>query len=238
MKTEVAVRLNDVSVVLDGLSILKNISFDVHPGEFVAIVGPSGCGKTTLLKLICGQQQPEQGIVTTRGTIRRVYQQGGLLPWLTVRKNIELGVRSLGSSAKIKKETDEILDLTQMRGFENFYPHQLSGGMRQRTEVARAVSGHGDILLLDEPFSAIDYLSRLKMREELSRLLEERPRTVILVTHEIEEAVQLADRVLILNERPGTIVSDEKINIPKPRKPASTELMASTQIILDKMGFV
>src|SRR5690348_11783557 len=108
MKTEVAVTLNDVSVVLDGLNILKNISFDVQTGEFVAIVGPSGCGKTTLLKLICGQQKPENGIVKSHGTIRRVYQHGGLLPWLTVRKNIELGSSGL--------ETDKILDLTQMRG--------------------------------------------------------------------------------------------------------------------------
>lgn len=229
MKTEFVVRLNDVSVVLDGLSILRNVSFDVCCGEFVAIVGPSGCGKTTLLKLICGQQKPGQGTVESNGTIRRVYQHGGLLPWLTVRKNIEIGA---------KEETDKILDLTQMRGFENFYPHQLSGGMRQRTEVARAVSGHGDILLLDEPFSAIDYLSRLKLRSELARLLEERPRTVILVTHEIEEAVQLADRVLILSERPSTVVSDERISIPKPRQPASAELMESTHKILSRMGLV
>src|SRR4051812_5515611 len=156
--------------------VLQEISFDVLTGEFVAIVGPSGCGKTTLLNIASGYDQPSSGKVEYEGQIRMVYQQDGLFPWRTVRENIELGLREIRDAKAREQQARELLQLIQLENFEGHYPHQLSGGMRQRVELARALAGRSDILLLDEPFSALDYLTRMRMRRELARILHERPR--------------------------------------------------------------
>lgn len=199
------------------VEVLKHVNLDIHKGEFVAIVGPSGCGKTTLLNLISGYEKSVSGSIKRNGELRMVYQQDGLFPWLTVNENIGLGLRHLKDKTEKKRQVNEAIELIGLQGFEHHYPHQLSGGMRQRVELARALSGESDVLLMDEPFSALDYLTRLKMRNELVRLLKERPRTVILVTHDIEEAAQLADRIIPLTTRPATIISETKISLEKPR---------------------
>jgi NitT/TauT family transport system ATP-binding protein len=225
-----------VSHGFGAVSVLANLSLVVRLDEVVVLVGPSGCGKTTLLNLLSGHIEPASGSIQREGIIRTVYQQDGLFPWLTVSENISIGLRSIADIKQRKQELLELLTLIHMEDFANHYPHQLSGGMRQRVELARVLAGDSDILLMDEPFSALDYQARHRMRRELNRLLEKRPRTVVFVTHDIEEAAQLADRVLVLSKRPATICRELKISARRPRDltdPAVIEAMAE---ILKELG--
>jgi NitT/TauT family transport system ATP-binding protein len=229
-------QLDKVSRAFGEVEALRGISLDIGRGEFVAVVGPSGCGKTTLLNLLSGYDQPTSGNIRRDGRIRMVYQQDGLFPWMTVSENIALGLRHLTDEGEKARQVDELLRLIRLEGFERHYPHQLSGGMRQRVELARALAGDSDILLLDEPFSALDYLARIRMRAELARLLEERPRTVVLVTHDIEEAAQLADRVIVLSERPGRICDEMEIALRRPRQITDLEVVRAIHHILTVLG--
>ena len=228
--------LESISRSFGATEVLKDFSLDVEAGEFVAIVGPSGCGKTTLLNLLAGFDKPTAGRVTSRGQMRMVYQQDGLFPWRTVAENIAMGLRQVKDKEKRERELRELLRLIRLEGFENNYPHQLSGGMRQRTELARALAGDTDTLLLDEPFSALDYLTRLRLRRELARMLKERPRTVVLVTHDIEEAAQLADRVVVLSERPARIRCELHLEAERPRDPTQPEVVEAMHRILTELG--
>jgi len=229
-------RLLSVSHSYGALDVIRDLSIDILPGEFVAIVGPSGCGKTTLLNLLSGFNAPTAGVVVRNAESRMVYQQDGLFPWQTVAENIALGLRTLKNEEERRQQVRELLALIRLEGFENSYPHQLSGGMRQRVELARALTGTSDILLLDEPFSALDYLTRLRMRQELSRILFERPKTVVLVTHDIEEAAQLADRVIVLSESPARISQEVAIATPRPRNPTQPEVVQAVHRILTEIG--
>jgi NitT/TauT family transport system ATP-binding protein len=231
-----AISLNNVSHGYGDVSVLQNLNLTVKPGEFVVLVGPSGCGKTTLLNLLSGYLKPRSGSVQREGIIRTVYQQDGLFPWLTVKENISMGLRLGADKKPDETELTELIDMIHLQGFEDHYPHQLSGGMRQRVELARVIAGDSDILLMDEPFSALDYQTRLRMRIELARLLEKRPRTVVFVTHDIEEAVQLADRVLVLSARPAHISRELKISSPKPRNSTDDEVVEATKTILEEFG--
>ena len=221
--------LDEVAHAFGDVEVLRPLSLTVAPGEFLAIVGPSGSGKTTLLSILSGHLTPSAGTVSRSGSVRTVYQADGLFPWRTVRGNIALGA---GAPA----EVDELMRLVGLTEFADAFPHQLSGGMRQRAELARALAGQTDLLLLDEPFSALDYLTRLKMRAELARLLGERPCTVVLVTHDIEEAAQLADRVLVLSERPATVRTQLSLSEPRPRSVTSPGVVAATHEILTALG--
>ena len=229
-------RLQGVSRFFGDLEVLGDISLDISRGEFLAVVGPSGCGKTTLLNLCSGFDKPSRGTVTLLGRVRMVYQQDGLFPWQTVSENIALGFRHIADDAGRKDQLREMISLIGLDGFENHYPHQLSGGMRQRVELARALAGESDTLLLDEPFSSLDYLTRLRMRGELARMLRERPRTVVLVTHDIEEAAQLADRVVVLTERPARISCEITLRIPRPRLLTHPEVVDAVRQILTELG--
>jgi ABC-type nitrate/sulfonate/bicarbonate transport system ATPase subunit len=232
-----AIALENISLDRDGLAVLSDLTLEVARGEFVAVVGPSGCGKTTLLNLISRYLAPTRGAVSCEGIVRMVYQNGGLLPWLTASENILLGLRDVGDDEERERQLAELLALIKLEGFGDQYPHRLSGGMRQRVELARAIAGASDILLMDEPFSALDYLTRLRMRRELARILDERPRTVMLVTHDIEEAAQLADRVVVLSERPAQICLELALQTPRPRDLTDIEVLETVHRVLATMGF-
>jgi NitT/TauT family transport system ATP-binding protein len=234
--TETLLRLEGVDQTFGAVRVLAGIDLEVRRGEFVAIVGPSGCGKTTLLNLCSGWLKPSAGAVHRPERLRMVFQQDGLFPWLTVGENVRLGLRHVPDGGERDRRASTLLDLVGLRAFESHYPHQLSGGMRQRVELVRALGGETDLLLMDEPFSSLDYLTRLRMRGELARLLREQPRTVVLVTHDIEEAAQLADRVLLLTERPGRIRDEVRLSVPRPRDATQPEVVRAVHHILTELG--
>jgi len=235
-RTTGSLLLEKVAHGYNGLQVVHEVNLAVQPGELVVLVGPSGCGKTTLLNLLSGFLTPVSGMVRTEGLVRTVYQQDGLFPWLTVGENIGMGLRGVKDKARQERELRELLELIHLGQFRDHYPHQLSGGMRQRVELARVVAGDSDILLMDEPFSALDYQTRMRMRQELVQLLEKRPRTVVFVTHDIEEAVVLADRVLVLSQRPTRIVRELVIDAPRPRNPTDDAVVAASRAILEELG--
>jgi NitT/TauT family transport system ATP-binding protein len=216
---------------------LRAIELQVHHHEFVAVVGPSGCGKTTLLSLLSGYDQPTSGQLLRRGEVRTIFQRDGLFPWLTCAENIALGLRDIEPAERNHRRA-KLLDLINLNGFANRYPHQLSGGMRQLVELARAIAGKADILLMDEPFSSLDYFTRLRMRGELARLLAEYPRTVVFVTHDIEEAAQLADRIIVLTERPGSVRFEHRIATARPRTPTDPIVIETVRTILSEMNLI
>jgi NitT/TauT family transport system ATP-binding protein len=208
------------------LEVLRDISIDVRDGEFVSIVGASGCGKTTFLRLVDGLIAPSSGTVQIDGRaiakpgrdIAFVFQQDGLLPWRTVLENTVLGPEIQGGNRrKYRDVACQILKLVGLKGFESHFPHELSGGMRQRVNIARAMAIGADVLLMDEPFAALDAQTRTIMQTELLRIWRETKKTVLFVTHQIDEAVYLSDRVLIFTARPGRLKEEVAINLPRPR---------------------
>jgi len=213
--TEVILNTDSINVVYqESLIALQNVSLDIPEAKLTAILGPSGCGKTTLLKVIAGLIKPTSGSVKVRGKEIEgpgpdralVFQDFALLPWATVLQNVGFGLRARGVPKKEREETSlHYIKEVGLLGFEDKYPHQLSGGMRQRTGLARALTINSDILLMDEPFSAVDEQMRRKLQEDLLKLLKVENKTVIFVTHSIEEAVYLADQVIILSGRPGSV---------------------------------
>ena len=213
--TEVILSTDSINVVYqESLIALQNVSLDIPAAKLTAILGPSGCGKTTLLKVIAGLIKPTSGSVKIRGKEIEgpgpdralVFQDFALLPWATVLQNVGFGLRARGVPKKEREETSlHYIKEVGLLGFEDKYPHQLSGGMRQRTGLARALTINSDILLMDEPFSAVDEQMRRKLQEDLLNLLKVENKTVIFVTHSIEEAVYLADQVIILSGRPGSV---------------------------------
>jgi NitT/TauT family transport system ATP-binding protein len=229
-------RVEDVSLSFGSIVVFQHLTVAIERGEFVAVVGPSGCGKTTLLNLFSRFVKPSSGKVVCADRLRMVYQHDSLFPWQTVSENIDLGLRHLTDQSERARQLNEMLRLIKLEGFADHYPHQLSGGMRQRVELARALIGDTDILLLDEPFSSLDYLTRLRMRNELARMLSKLPRTVVLVTHDIEEAAQLADRIIVLSDRPARICSEFNIEIARPREPTHPRVVATVHKILTEMG--
>lgn len=235
MTAEVVLRLDHVSHRFGDVGVIDGLDLAVHPGEFVAIVGPSGCGKTTILNLCSGWITPSAGTVARSGRARTVFQHDGLFPWLTVGENVALGLRDCPTAERATRVAGW-LGLVQLQPFTEHYPHQLSGGMRQRVELVRALAGETDLLLMDEPFSALDYLTRLRMRTELARLLQEQPRTVVLVTHDIEEAAQLADRVFVLSERPARVCDEVTIHATRPRDLTDTPVVQAVHRILTGLG--
>jgi NitT/TauT family transport system ATP-binding protein len=225
-------RVSDLSVVFKRagdppLSVLDRVSFGVQPGEFVALVGPSGCGKTTVLRCLGGLQAPSEGSITIAerplsGVDRRVamvFQSDSLFPWRTVVGNVAFGLEvrryAKGAAGRI---VQDLIELVGLSGFERSFPHQLSGGMRQRVNLARALAVDPDVLLMDEPFSSLDMQTREYMQLELLRIWSHKRKTVLFVTHQIEEAVFLADRVLLMSPRPGRIQRDVAVPLARPRE--------------------
>ncbi len=209
-----------------GVEALRGINLSIEEGEFVAIVGASGSGKSTLLRIIDGLLEPSSGTVYVDGaTVSRpgrdramVFQQDALLPWKTVAENVAYGLTlAHAPKAEAEKTAQYFVNLAGLRGFEQHFPHQLSGGMRQRVNVARALAVDPKILLLDEPFAALDAQTREIMQTELLSIWQESKKTVVLITHQIEEAVFLSDRVVVFSARPGTVRQEIKIDLPRPR---------------------
>ena len=218
------VLFRDLAMRFGGVEVLRDINLSVNEGEFVCILGPSGCGKSTLLNIVGGFMQPSGGEVTIDGVRvsgpdpRRifVFQERGVFPWLTVDQNIGFGLFNLGEEEK-RKRIAHYVQLVGLSGFEQSYPRELSGGMKQRLEVARALAVNPDVLYLDEPFGALDSITRLQMRRELLRIWQAEKKTILFVTHDIEESVQLADRVVVMSARPARIRAIVDVDIAHPR---------------------
>jgi len=202
---------------------LDRVSFEVCPQEFVCVLGPSGSGKSTLLRILAGLLPPTSGTVTFHGgehpEIGMVFQQANLMPWRTVWGNLRLPLELAGMEDGLaRQKTQEMMELVGLEGFEDYWPRDLSGGMAQRVAIARALIHDPDLLLLDEPFGSLDALTRERMWTELSRIWQVRQKTVVMVTHSISEALFLADRVLVLTQRPGKVKLDLDVDLPRPRK--------------------
>lgn len=202
----------------DKLVVLEDVSLDVAEGEFVCVLGPSGCGKSTLLRIAAGLEHPSAGSVTTSGRPSVVFQEHGVFPWLTVAENIAYPLKLRGMSASARKSrANELIDLVGLNQFADYYPSQLSGGMRQRTSVARALADDGKVLLMDEPFGALDEQTRVKQQQELLHIWESTGKAVLFITHSVDEALTLADRVVVMSHRPGHIIAEVDIPFGRPR---------------------
>jgi NitT/TauT family transport system ATP-binding protein len=198
---------------------LDRVSLSVAPGEFVCLIGASGCGKSTLLSLVAGLDRPTSGGISTNGNrVALMFQEPALFPWLTAARNIELALRATGvSRAQRRERAAELLELVHLGGFGGKRPHELSGGMRQRVALARALGQEADVLLMDEPFGALDAMTRDLLHEVLEGLWRRRGLSVLFVTHEVREAVRLGDRVVLLSSRPGRVIGDFKVDLERPR---------------------
>jgi NitT/TauT family transport system ATP-binding protein len=223
---------------------IEQIDLQVKNGEFVCILGPSGCGKTTLLRIIAGLQRPTSGRITVNGQEiagpgsdrGMVFQEFGLLPWRTVRRNVEFGLELKGVEKSERTQiSTRLIEMVGLTGFEEAHPNELSGGMKQRVGIARALANNPAILLMDEPFGALDAQTRNLMQKELLRIWKETGKTVIFVTHSVDEAVFLADRIVVLTTRPGRIKEIYQIPWEKPRDRASPEFASLRKRILTEL---
>jgi NitT/TauT family transport system ATP-binding protein len=224
-------------------NVLQSVDLEVGEGEFVCVLGPSGCGKSTLLNVVGGFLKPTSGQVTiddepvTGPDPRRifVFQERGVFPWLNVEGNVGFGLFRLSAEERASR-ISHYVELVGLRGFEKAYPHELSGGMKQRLEMARALAVNPDMLFLDEPFGALDSITRLIMRKELLRIWEEERKTILFVTHDIEESVQLADRVVVMSARPASISRIVDIDIPHPRNLSARRYLDLRDAIFEQIG--
>ena len=247
LQTKTKLRAEHINMVFarDGksTSVLDDINLDVGDGEFVCLLGPSGCGKSTLLNAMAGFLAPTSGQITVDGEAVRgpdprrifVFQERGVFPWLTVEGNIGFGLFKLSRQER-ERRIAHYIKMVGLEGFEKTYPPELSGGMKQRLEVARALAVNPDMLFLDEPFGALDSITRLIMRGELLRIWGAERKTIIFVTHDIDEAVQLADRVVVMSARPATIQQIVTIDIPHPRDISSPRYLELRDGILQQIG--
>jgi NitT/TauT family transport system ATP-binding protein len=225
------------------VSVLEDINLEVGEGEFICLVGPSGCGKSTFLNVLGGFLSPTSGSVSVDGQMVRgpdprrilVFQDHGVFPWITVEGNIGFGLSNLSRQER-EERIAHYVQMVRLQGFEHSYPSDLSGGMKQRLQVARALAVNPDILFLDEPFGALDSVTRLIMRGELLRIWQSERRTIVFVTHDIDEAVQLADRVVVLSSRPARIRDILTIDIPHPRNISSPQYLSYRDDLLKKIG--
>jgi ABC-type nitrate/sulfonate/bicarbonate transport system ATPase subunit len=226
------------------LKVLQGISLSIRPGEFVSLLGPSGCGKSTLLRLVMGLEEDYEGGILLDGrriagtSLDRgiVFQEHRLFPWLTVEQNVALSLLNAGlTKAEKRKTVAEHIALVGLEGFEKAYPHQLSGGMSQRVAIARALANRPEVLLLDEPFGALDALTRSRLQQELQRIWEAEGITAVLVTHDVEEAIYLGDRVVVMEPRPGRIKRVFDVDLPRPRDRGAYAFSSLREEILSEL---
>ena len=236
-----SVRLAGVSKVFgrgaSAVQALDQVSLEVAPGEFTCLIGASGCGKSTLLSLVAGLEEPTAGEVSTSGgRVAFMFQEPALFPWLTAAGNVELALRARGvAKAERRQRTEELLKTVHLGGFGAKRPHQLSGGMRQRVALARALAQDADVLLMDEPFGALDAMTRDVLHDELDRICSERHLTVLFVTHNVREAVRLGDRVVVLSSRPGRVIDEFAVPIERPRRIDSAPVAELAARITDRL---
>jgi NitT/TauT family transport system ATP-binding protein len=230
-----AVSLRDVGKTFGAggraVTALTGVDLDVAAGEFVCLIGASGCGKSTILNLVAGLDEPTSGRVEVDGTTALMFQESALFPWLTVDANVELPMRLAGVPKDLRRRrAAELIETVHLGGFAKKRPHELSGGMRQRGALARALAQDADILLMDEPFGALDAMTRDTLHEELDGIVRSRRTTVLFVTHNVREAARLGDRIVVMSPRPGRITASVDVPIPRPRRiddPAVSALAAS-----------
>ena len=240
-RTAHAVRLSGVSKAFgsgaSALLALDNVSLDVAPGEFVCLLGASGCGKSTLLNLVADLDKPSAGEIDTgRARVAVMFQEPALFPWLTAAGNIELALRARGAGrAERRQRAAELLETVNLSGFGAKRPHELSGGMRQRVALARALAQDADVLLMDEPFGALDAMTRDLLHDELDRVCAGRQLTILFVTHNVREAVRLGDRVVVLSSRPGRVVDQFAVPIEHPRRIDSAPVAELAGRITDRL---
>jgi len=228
----VMLQVQDLCKTFEGLSraaleVLRDIRFNVAAGEFVSIIGPSGCGKTTLLRILHGLEPATSGTVAIGGKpVKRpsalsaiVFQQFNLFPWLTVAKNVAFGLEVAGvTPVEARERTEQFVRMVGLQGFSEHYPHELSGGMQQRVGIARALVLDPEVLLLDEPFGALDAITREQLQREIANILAQATKTVLFITHNMDEAIFFSDRILVMGSRPGRILEEVRVNLPRPRE--------------------
>lgn len=225
---------------------LEDVSLEIRPGELISLIGPSGCGKTTLMRLIAGLDTPQNGSLSLdespiAGTDHErgyVFQQANLFPWSTVYGNIAAGLKARHIYKEKKHEIPEFIHLTGLAGFEKSYPHQISGGMAQRASLARVLINDPKVLLLDEPLGALDAFTRMDLQDKILELWRLRKTTIILVTHDVDEAVYLSDRIVIMTPRPGKIESVVEVNLPRPRIRTAPDYLELRTRILEQLHLV
>ena len=237
----------DISHNYGELLVHDSLKFTVRENEFLCVCGPSGCGKTTLLDILAGLLKPTKGQVLIHGepvnprkhNISFVFQEPSTLPWLTVWDNVAMGLKiKQRSKQEVTRTVREILEVVHLTGYENYYPHQISGGMKQRVAIARAFATQADVILMDEPFVSLDQPTRERMQTEVLNIWERHKRTIIFVTHNLEEAIYLGDRAIILSSKPAQIRADLKIDLPRPRNllsPEFTELRGKLSSLLSEL---
>ena len=230
----------------DQLSVLENINLTINDGELICLLGPSGCGKTTLLRLIAGLEQPSSGEIVANGEVVKkpsgdravIFQQYSLFPWLTVLQNVTFGLEMTkkGSKAENIAAAERYLTSVGLIDFKDSYPHELSGGMKQRVAIIRSLLNHSPILLMDEPFSAVDMQNRHSLQEQLIGVWKRFENTIVFVTHDVDEAVYLADKIVILDKNPGRIAKIVEVDIERPRKRESHEFIALQESIVQQLN--
>lgn len=244
MKSSISIsNVNRIYKDSDGnrVEALKDVDLEIKPGEFISIIGPSGCGKTTLLRLIAGLDKPQTGQLFIDGaeitgadpSRGYVFQQGSLFPWLSVRNNIAYGLRARNVYRSKKENIENYIELVGLKGFEKSYPHQISGGMAQRVAIARALINEPKALLLDEPMGALDSFTRADLQDKLLELWKKDGTTMVLVTHDIDEAIYLSDRIVIMTPRPGKISKIIDVNLSRPRQRGSASFLEMRRQILE-----
>ena len=243
-----SIEIKNINKSFDGrgknLSVLEDINLTIDDGEFVCLLGPSGCGKTTLLRLIAGLDNPTSGEVVANGEVVEkpsgdravIFQQYSLFPWLTVLQNVTFGLEMSGGSKEENIQAAErYLQSVGLLEFKDSYPHELSGGMKQRVAIIRSLLNHSPILLMDEPFSALDMQNRHKLQEQLIGVWKRFKNTIVFVTHDVDEAVYLADKIVILDKNPGKIANIVEVDIERPRKRESEEFIALQESIVENL---
>ncbi len=219
------IQIHNVNKSFDEVRVLNDFNLDIEPGSFVSLIGPSGCGKSTLLRIIGGLEKQYEGTVfldgervTRAGSDRGfAFQGSNLFPWLTVNGNVAFGLKARKIYKDKKQDVADIIKLVGLNGFEDSYPHQISGGMQQRASLARALVGHPKVLLLDEPLGALDAFTRMNLQDEILRIKNENNMTMLMVTHDVDEAIYMSDRVVVMSARPSRVEAVIDIDLPRPR---------------------